>query len=199
MSSYKNGILDMSITKAIQFATERHDGQMRKYMDVPYIDHPLYVMHRVLHDVILGGCKEYAIIAVLHDVVEDTTEDDSNESRNKLYNEIGLAFSYEILGGVRYLTNEYTSQRYPNDNRQHRHTVEVNRLTGVPETIKIIKLYDRLANLEDCLQTVDKMGGFAKKYAEESWTLADKLYTEHNAYLAHQVLTLAQDLHREVS
>lgn len=185
----------MNITKAIQYAAKRHNGQSRKYMDVPYIDHPLYVMHLVMHDKTLSGRSEVAIIAVLHDVVEDTGFDDSDESRKMLYDEILRTFGAEVKDGVYDLTNEYTSERYPKDNRAIRNMAEVSRLTNVPTDIKIIKLYDRLANLEDGLTTVGAMGGFAKKYAKESWTLADKLYTPSTSYLAHQVMSLAQKLH----
>ena len=52
--------------RAIEIAATAHAGQMDKG-GKPYILHPLWVMDRVRH---LG--EDYMIVAVLHDVVEDT-------------------------------------------------------------------------------------------------------------------------------
>jgi len=54
------------LDKAIQIASEAHSGVFDK-QGKPYILHPLWVMHKVRH---LG--EEYMIVAVLHDLVEDT-------------------------------------------------------------------------------------------------------------------------------
>lgn len=57
------------IEKAIEFATRKHEGQVRKYTGIPYIKHPEEVagiMERY-------GRGEAAIVAAwLHDTVEDT-------------------------------------------------------------------------------------------------------------------------------
>ena len=55
---------DKLLEKAIGIATEAHRGQTDRY-GAPYILHPLRVMHRVNNE------KE-KIVAILHDVVEDT-------------------------------------------------------------------------------------------------------------------------------
>lgn len=54
------------LDKAIQLASEAHFGETDK-QGKPYILHPLWVMNKVRH---LG--EECMIVAVLHDVVEDT-------------------------------------------------------------------------------------------------------------------------------
>src|SRR5688572_26376711 len=56
----------MNLQRAIEIAVEAHKGQLDK-AGQPYILHPLTVMFAVIH---LG--EKYAIVAVLHDVVEDT-------------------------------------------------------------------------------------------------------------------------------
>lgn len=58
------------LDKAIQFATEAHEGQYRKYTHEPYITHPLAVMEIVRG--VPGHTEEMLVAAVLHDVVEDT-------------------------------------------------------------------------------------------------------------------------------
>ena len=58
------------LDKAIQFATEAHEGQYRKYTHEPYITHPLAVMEIVRG--VPGHTEEMLVAAVLHDVAEDT-------------------------------------------------------------------------------------------------------------------------------
>lgn len=78
-----------TIEKALQIAAKAHESQTDKDGQ-PYILHPLRVMHRV-------EGLEAQIIAVLHDVVEDTkvTLDDLRAA----------GFSETILDGVRCVTH----------------------------------------------------------------------------------------------
>jgi (p)ppGpp synthase/HD superfamily hydrolase len=78
-----------SIEKAIQIAARAHEGQVDK-QGLPYILHPLRVM-----DGVEG--LDAKIVAVLHDVVEDTpvTFDDLEQE----------GFSGEILAAVRCVTH----------------------------------------------------------------------------------------------
>lgn len=56
-----------TLERAIDIAAEAHAGQLDK-AGAPYIAHPMRLMARFL----LGGNEETAIIAALHDVVEDS-------------------------------------------------------------------------------------------------------------------------------
>ena len=58
------------LERAIEFATQAHKGQYRKYTHEPYITHPLAVMEIVRG--VPGHTEEMLVAAVLHDVVEDT-------------------------------------------------------------------------------------------------------------------------------
>ncbi|MCH1643116.1 GTP pyrophosphokinase [Paenibacillus timonensis] len=78
----------MDIEKAISIALEAHRGQKDKGGN-PYILHPLAVMNRV-------ATIEEKIVAVLHDVVEDT-EITLDHLR-------GSGFTEEIVGAIRLLT-----------------------------------------------------------------------------------------------
>lgn len=62
--------LNEQLSEAILLATKHHDGQVDK-SNQPYILHPLFVMNAV------KDIKE-KIVAVLHDIIEDTevTEED---------------------------------------------------------------------------------------------------------------------------
>jgi len=56
-----------SLEKAISIAAAAHEGQFRKVTHEPYVVHPLRAM---LHALKFGN--DFAIVAILHDVVEDT-------------------------------------------------------------------------------------------------------------------------------
>ena len=55
--------------RAIQFATEAHGDQARKYCGSPYITHPIAVA-KIVESV--EHTEEMVVAAILHDVVEDT-------------------------------------------------------------------------------------------------------------------------------
>ena len=57
------------LQRATEFATKAHEGQVRRYDNLPYITHPIFVSRlvaTVLHT------EAMLIAAVLHDVAEDT-------------------------------------------------------------------------------------------------------------------------------
>ena len=78
-----------TIEKALQIAAQAHEGQKDKDGQ-PYILHPLRVMHAV-------EGVEAQIVAVLHDVVEDTSV--------TLEDLCAAGFSETILAGVRCVTH----------------------------------------------------------------------------------------------
>lgn len=83
--------------KAVNYATEKHYGQKR--LDGrPYITHPLAVCEQV------EGMKE-RIVAVLHDVLEDT-----DATLEELYREFGA----EIALAVMFLTRDIENEPYEN-------------------------------------------------------------------------------------
>ncbi|MCU0432756.1 MAG: HD domain-containing protein [Bacteroidia bacterium] len=59
------------LADAILFAAVCHNGQYRKDGKTPYINHPLEVMHHLVHLAEVTD-EELLSAAVLHDVVEDT-------------------------------------------------------------------------------------------------------------------------------
>lgn len=59
------------IEKAIMFATQAHEGQVRKGTDRPYIVHPLEVGRIVAS---MTEDEEIISAAILHDTIEDCEE-----------------------------------------------------------------------------------------------------------------------------
>ena len=104
--------------KAIELAKQHHKGQTDK-AGKPYIEHPLRVMNQV-------ESEEEKIVAVLHDIVEDT-----DISLNDLRNE---GFSEEVVSAVECLTKQ--------DGENYDSYIE--RISFNPLAVKI-----KLADLED--------------------------------------------------
>lgn len=84
------------LSKAIEIATEAHDGQVDK-AGRPYIGHPLWVMA-------MGTTEEEKIVGVLHDVVED-----SDWTFERLADE---GFSSEVIDALRCVTKLSESEPY---------------------------------------------------------------------------------------
>ena len=106
------------LDRAIELAKQHHEGQTDK-AGKPYIEHPLRVMNQV-------ESEEEKIVAVLHDIVEDT-----NISLDDLRNE---GFSEEVVSAVECLTKQ--------DGENYDSYIE--RISFNPLAVKI-----KLADLED--------------------------------------------------
>ena len=106
------------LDRAIELAKQHHEGQTDK-AGKPYIEHPLRVMNQV-------ESEEEKIVAVLHDIVEDT-----DISLDDLRNE---GFSEEVVSAVESLTKQ--------DGENYDSYIE--RISFNPLAVKI-----KLADLED--------------------------------------------------
>ena len=106
------------LDRAIELAKQHHEGQTDK-AGKPYIEHPLRVMNQV-------ESEEEKIVAVLHDIVEDT-----DISLDDLRNE---GFSEEVVDAVECLTKQ--------DGENYDSYIE--RISFNPLAVKI-----KLADLED--------------------------------------------------
>lgn len=138
--------------KALDFATQAHGDQKRKYKDEAYIEHPKRVAERVrtIHHTPAMICAAY-----LHDVVEDTPV---------TLAEIEKHFGKEIADLVEELTDEFTKENYPHLNRRKRKKKETERIGQISPRAQTIKLADIIDNLP----SVSKRDpGFAKRYVPE--------------------------------
>lgn len=121
---------------AIQLATIKHAGQVRKYTGEPYVVHLL----RVAQICAWAGLSiETQIAAILHDIFEDTdcTEQEIRDS-------VASPFVAEILKTVHYLTDEKVT---PGRNRKTRKAADAARLAGANEAAQSIKCADIADNL----------------------------------------------------
>lgn len=126
------------ILKAIEIASLAHHGQTRKYSDIPYVVHTIRVAQKVSeYNKYLENKREMVLIAILHDVKEDTSFP---------MEEIEKLFGKEIVEGILYLTNKSKGSSLK---RAERKKMDREFLKTIPNKYKIIKMFDRLDNLND--------------------------------------------------
>jgi (p)ppGpp synthase/HD superfamily hydrolase len=146
------------IARARYFAAKKHLGQTRKYTGEPYIVHPVAVAERVRAS---GGTPNMIAAALLHDVLEDT---------DATVDEIESITNREVAMLVIELTDQYTSEFYPELNRKVRKRLEAERLATVSPEAKAIKHADMADNTATIVQHDP---GFAKVYLREKAELLE--------------------------
>ncbi len=131
------------IKKAIEYATEKHQGQVRRGKEqLPYITHPIAVAELVQEN---GGNEAAVIAALLHDTLEDT--DATPE-------EIAGAFGPQVLELVRAVT-EPNATEVP---WRARKEVYLAQLGDAPDEALLISLGDKVHNTESKLGIYEKEG-----------------------------------------
>ena len=117
------------ISQAILFATERHNGQLRKGTALPYILHPLEVLQ------ILSNMKadiNVQIAGVLHDTIEDTAT---------TAEEIAALFGDDVAALVSHHSEDKTKSW------AERKTAAISALRDADDRLKMLVLADKLSNL----------------------------------------------------
>ena len=151
--------MTLDITKVLEataFATQAHDGQRRKYVNEPYIIHPMRVARRVT--LTEGVNTDMVCAALLHDVLEDCPQVTSLD--------IEGSFGYEVLRLVRALTDPPAIKGGPN--RAARKEKTRDRLHIAGDKAQTIKCADLLDNLESIVAH-DK--DFGKVFIGEAYAL----------------------------
>ena len=101
---------------ARDFARIAHKGQTRKFSGEPYFNH----VDRVASTIVaLQSNIDLVAAAYLHDLHEDT-----NILVSSSFNFVGYYFSPVVQAIVNELTNVYTKENYPCDNRKRRKDLE---------------------------------------------------------------------------
>lgn len=141
------------IIKAAQFAADKHRGQFRKYTNTPFITHPIRVAGRVATH--LRATEALVAAAYLHDVVENT--DTSFFVIHDLFGPMVTAY-----------VSELTDKKHENVNREERNRLDRERIRGISDECKVVKLIDRIDNLRE----MDINDPFLRIYLLESAELA---------------------------
>ncbi|QDF29412.1 HD domain-containing protein [Halarcobacter anaerophilus] len=132
--------------KALNFAAKAHKEQKTPY-GLPYLTHLTSVAMEVIH-----ACEESKLeieksdlaisVALLHDTIEDT-----NITYDDLYNE----FDAKIAEGVEALTKDFSLSK------KDQMADSINRLMSQPYEVQMVKLADRITNLQKPPESWDNL------------------------------------------
>ena len=162
------------VEKAREFATQAHEGQVRKYTGMPYIVHPIEVMEIVCtveHD------DAMLAAALLHDVVEDT---------DHTIDDIRAGFGDDIAALVSDLTDV---SKLEDGNRRVRKAKDRAHSGAASGRAQTVKLADLISNSMDIVKHDPT---FAKLYIQEKLLLLGVL-TRGNQILLARALRLTAD------
>lgn len=139
--------------RAWNFADAAHSGVRRKHgNNEPYVRHVERVARSVAQN---GGDPNMVVAALLHDTIEDTAV---------TYEIILENFGPDVALLVLELTDRYTKEAFPSQNRHLRKAQECERLRTISDRAKFIKRWDIADNTRDI---VARDPGFAPIYLRE--------------------------------
>lgn len=125
---------------AIAYAIAAHAGQSRKASDVPAVTHPISVAILLAG---YGARPEEIIAAILHDVIEDASNE--IQVRTRMLEELGTRFGDDVRALVATLTEP---PRRPDTSWRARKQAYLSQLEcGRPEAVRIAGV-DKLHNLQ---------------------------------------------------
>lgn len=147
-------------TQALIYAIRAHDsiGQRRKYTDEPYVVHPIRVATLVAAET---DNADILSAALLHDVLEDVTPKNPRFDADS----IRVTFGETVLRLVEELTDVFTTEAFPQVNRQERKKREAYRLAGISPEAQLVKLADLIDNGGTIV--TEAAPGFARTYLAE--------------------------------
>lgn len=123
------------IYKAIKFAEAKHDGQVRKGSNLPYVTHPINVSYLLAKFKQSKNLEELMVAAILHDTIEDT---------NTTFIEIATEFSPLVASLVLELTSDEKEIK-----RVGKREYLKKKMIGISNYGLVLKLVDRLSNIMD--------------------------------------------------
>jgi len=160
----------MLVLKAIQFASEKHKGQVRRGSGLPYVTHPIIVMELVQK--YKGTSKhidELKCAALLHDTLEDT---------DCTYQEIEREFGPLAASLVMELTSDDVMVKKLGKNEYLK--LKMSRMSQYAFTLKLL---DRLSNVMD---------GPTKKYVKNTVELMEHLIAERKEVTDRQAKIMGE-------
>jgi (p)ppGpp synthase/HD superfamily hydrolase len=123
------------VEMALEFATTKHFGQVRKVTGNPYISHPIHVAGLLPKYKTSKRMDELKVACLLHDTIEDT---------DTTLSEITSLFGSFVASLVEELTS---------DNKEIKRVGKVvylkNKMVGMSSYGLTLKLLDRLSNISD--------------------------------------------------
>ena len=173
---------ELSTNKALEYAREKHKGQMRKNnTPVEYITHPINVANLV---------KKYANNAEnIDDLVSSAYLHDTLEDTNTTYEELICNFGNIISNLVKELTNNDVLKKEMGKTKYLSM-----KMANMSENALIIKLCDRLDNVSSLYDTNK---AFIDKYLRETISILNYIINNRNLNTIH--LNIINDINKEVN
>ncbi|MFA6859992.1 MAG: HD domain-containing protein [Clostridia bacterium] len=128
------------IQEALKFAVEKHEKQLRKGTNIPYIVHPVEVMKILLEN---GATEQVVVAGILHDTVEDT---------KTTIDELKIVFGDEIAKIVAGVSEDKTKTW--EERKQH----TIVELKNATKEIKLVACADKLSNLKSIFHEKNEIG-----------------------------------------
>tara|TARA_Y100000034_G_scaffold130495_1_gene189093 strand:+ start:1620 stop:2234 length:615 start_codon:yes stop_codon:yes gene_type:complete len=176
------------LERAIELAGQEHKGQFRKDGIVPFVCHPIEVMKTLRGWSVVD--IDVLISAILHDTVEDATDDRREQLRSIIVEEFGLTVA-RVVEELTYIKGGNYA-----DKKEYIASFDKKSLDAI-----LVKLADRYCNVMDYL-IADETRDYAPKYYEKGMPLysalnywrsefIDKFGVETNDRLSNDYLWLA--------
>lgn len=171
--------------EALIFATERHHGQHRKGMDVPYVSHLLGTCALALE---AGADEDQAIAALLHDTLEDG---------KATYHEILELFGERVARIVRECSD---SEAEPKPPWRQRKEAYIAALGSHGDDTLLVSAADKLHNLRtiasDYRQEGEELWRRFNPEADPIWYYSElvALYRQRRSPLAAELEATLDDL-----
>lgn len=176
---------DTVLSAVRDFADRAHGDQRRRYVDDPYIVHPVRVM-----ELCRAYTQDIAMLcaALLHDVLEDTPVREG-AIRTFLETLMPGVDVERTLHIVVELTDVYTHERYPRMKRRERRAREAERLGTVSAEAQTVKYADILDNTADIARHDPN---FAPVYARECQAIVNAMDKGHADLRRRALAALAE-------
>lgn len=161
-------------------ATQAHTGQVRKYTNEPYINHPLRVS-QWLAQFNVGELIEAA--AICHDVIEDT-----GVSHSALEMTVGIQVADLVLE----VTNLEFPEGSPRVEKFWHNIVKLVRSSHQAQTLKCGDIYD------NCKDVYELDASYAARYIAEKFFLV-RLFTRAQGDVREATLNLLSNVYNKMS
>lgn len=175
--------------KALALAEEVHEKQVRRpgksVTAQPYIVHPMRVALVLLEELEYRDC-EVITAALLHDVLE------SSEGRVKTAD-----LEQQFTGNIALMVSTL-SKPAPDAalSRGQQLSTYYDRLSQAPIPTRLIKLSDRLDNVRESIDSIDKE--FQDDYLKQTMKIYLPMAEDTDQYLFEQLVTCCQELEKTI-
>jgi (p)ppGpp synthase/HD superfamily hydrolase len=168
------------LERAIIYATQKHEGVVRKGDGRPYVMHPISVMQHLYRYKKSKNIYVLMIACLLHDCIEDC-EDVSVE-------EIAQLFGYNVASLVVELTSDLAKVK-----KEGKKEYLLCKMIAMSSYALVIKLCDRLDNIQD-MHSMNE--SFIKKYIVETEYILSNLVNSRKLSKTHK--TIIKDISKEI-